>query len=231
MPFAAKYLRDTKEILDVGFTFSSLDYLGLLLDLRGLGANIEAYDIVLPSRVAERYPESWRPQVMAMPFTQADIRTAALPKERFDACMCISTIEHIGFDEASVGDPRSAFKRGLTREDAPASRDANTDRRVMDQFAYALKPGGRAVITVPVGKGGAVLLQDSKGLFTSQWEFESESLARLKSHPAFSCIEERYFRETQQGWVEVDGPRQLVDVSSAERRHAAGCGLLAFEKR
>lgn len=228
--FAAKYLRDAKEILDLGFTFSSLDYLGLLLSAQDRGANIQAYDIVTPKRVAERYPEGWRDRVMAVPFTQADIRTVSLPSGKFDICMCISTLEHIGFDEAS-DDPNTAFKRGATREEAPASRSLDTDDRVLSQFASALKPRGKAIITVPVGRGGPVMLQDSKGLFTRQWEYEANSLAKLTSHADLSCIEERYYRETPEGWIAVGGPADLEDVSSADRPHAAGCGLLAFCKR
>ena len=166
---------------------------------------------------------------MNVPFTQGDIRTIALPQAYFDVCACISTLEHIGFDEAS-DDPNSAFKRGKTRADAPAHRSPDTDAKVMKQFARALKPGGIAIVTVPVGRGGPVLLQDSKGLFTRQWEFDEPSLARLKRVDDFVCIYERYFRETPAGWVEVDSPRALEDVTSAERRHAAGCGLLAFRR-
>ncbi len=122
-------------------------------------------------------------------------------------------------DEAS-DDPNSAFKRGKTRADAPAHRSPDTDAKVMGQFARALKPGGIAIVTVPVGKGGPVLLQDSKGLFTRQWEFDEPTLAGLKRADDFVCIDERYFRETPAGWIQVDGPRDLEDVSSAERRHA-----------
>lgn len=230
VPFAAYYAQGAKTILDLGFTFSSLDYLGLLLELLDRGVDVRAYDIVTPARVAERYPQVWRQRVMAVPFTQGDIRDIALPQGYFDVCTCISTLEHIGFDEAS-DDPNSAFKRGKTRADAPAHRSPDTDAKVMKQFARALKPGGVAVITVPVGKGGPVLLQDSKGLFTRQWEFDAPTLAGLKRADDFVCVDERYLRETPAGWVQVDGPRDLEDVSSAERRHAAGCGLLAFRRK
>jgi SAM-dependent methyltransferase len=229
VPFAAHYTKGAKAILDIGFTFSSHDYMGLLLELQDRGVEVRGYDIVTPARVAERYPQAWRQRVLNVPFTQGDIRTIALPQAYFDVCACISTLEHIGFDEAS-DDPNSAFKRGKTRADAPAHRSPDTDAKVMSQFARALKPGGIAIVTVPVGRGGPVLLQDSKGLFTRQWEFDEPSLARLKRADDFVCIDEGYFRETPAGWVEVDSPRALEDVTSAERRHAAGCGLLAFRR-
>ena len=55
-PWVASHLKEARRILDVGFSLASLEYLGLLIELRRRGVEIEAADIVAPERVRNRYP-------------------------------------------------------------------------------------------------------------------------------------------------------------------------------
>src|ERR1041385_2323588 len=59
-PWVASHFKGGEKVIDVGFTMSSLDYLGLLLELtEHHRVTIEAVDIVKPERVARRYPAAW----------------------------------------------------------------------------------------------------------------------------------------------------------------------------
>ncbi len=228
--YAAKYLQGARDVLDIGLTFASLDYLGLMLSLQHRGVHVQGVDIIPPERVMGRYPAEWRDRVLATPLWLGDMRTLALPVAAFDVCTCISTLEHIGFDEAAP-EGSSAFRRGLTPDDAPMHRAADTDKRVLAQIAKTLKPGGHLILTVPAGSGGTVLLRDSMGLYTRQWEYEAESLCALSQHEDFELEDLRVFRETPWGWAQVASITDVSDVTSALKPHAAGCALMLLRKR
>ncbi len=232
VPWAAKYLRDARTILDIGFAMSSFDWLGLLLAAgQREHTSIQAVDIVRPQRVATRYPDPWRKQILQTPIIIGDIRTCELPREHFDLISCISTIEHIGFDVASTDDPNSAFLRGKTPAQIADGRDPNTNADVLAAFHRALQPGGRVMLSVPMGGGGPTLLKDSLGLYTRQWEYEDESWRELTHAAGFSMLEQRFFAlGSDDCWSEVDGPAALDQKSSELQPHASGCALLALRK-
>lgn len=212
---------------------SSLDWLGLLLASQSQNNTaLQAVDIVRPQRVASRYPDHWQQQVLDVDVTIGDIRNCALPVEHFDLVTCISTLEHIGFDIASVGDPDSAFQRGKTPAQIATDRDQNVNRDVLAAFHRVLQPGGTAMISVPMGKGGPTLLKDSLGLYTRQWEYEANSWNQLISQPGFNMREQRFFGLGDDDfWHEVDGPQQLKNKSSELQPHASGCALVLLEKQ
>jgi SAM-dependent methyltransferase len=229
-PWAAYWLRDRTRILDIGYALSSLDYLGLLLELKRRGVQLTGADIVRPERVATRYPAEWRAEVLSTPYIEGDIRTMDLPKAAFDAVTCISTIEHVGFDAPSDRTD-TAFARWDSPEETPTTRDPNVTRDVMAAFARALAPGGIAVITVPMGKGGPCLIQDSLGLWTKQQEYDAQSWRDIIYAPGFEKIETRYFRHTpDKAWIEVDSPNDLSDVTADRKAHAAGVALAALRR-
>lgn len=232
VPWAAQWFTPNARLLDIGFTMSSLDWLGLLLAAaREMGVEIQAADIVKPERVLSRYPEDWRDQIQDVAIAIGDIRTLDLPENHFDMVTCISTIEHIGFDEASVDDPNSAFKREETADDAPSHRSPTVDAEVMAAFRRSLKPGGRVVMTVPMGAGGPTLIQDSMGLYARYWEYEAESWHNLTHQPGFNVTEERFFAfGTDTCWSEVDGPADLTSHSSEMQPHAHGCALVLMTR-
>lgn len=231
-PWVAGFFRGGERLLDVGFTMSSLDYLGLLLELRrNRGVTIEAVDIVEPERVRRRYPAEWVDEVLAVPVTIGDLREQRLPEGRYDIATCISTIEHIGFDEATYQDPNTAFKRSATPEGVKLARDPDVERAVLARFAAALRPGGIALVSVPMGRGGPALLRDSLGLYCAQWEYDRASWQRLVTAPGFEVVDERFARLEPDGtWKAVDGPQDLEQQSSELKPHAAGCALVALRR-
>jgi SAM-dependent methyltransferase len=220
-------------LLDIGFTMASLDYLGLLLELRrSRKVIVEAVDIVRPERVVGRYPEAWLQEVLAVPITIGDLLTLSLPEARYELCTCISTIEHIGFDAATHADPLSAFQRSKTADGVALHRDADVNRRVLAQLAGALKPGGILLVTVPMGRGGATLLRDSLGFYCAQWEYQAESWREIVEASEFAVVDERFARLDSDGrWRTVAGPSDLVAQTSELKPHASGCALVALRRR
>lgn len=231
-PWVASYFKGGERVIDVGFTMSSLDYLGLLLALRRTrGVTIDAVDIVKPERVSRRYPAEWLDEVMAVNVTIGDVRTLALPQATYDVATCISTIEHIGFDEATHADPKTAFARSTTPEGVRLHRDSDVNRAVIGQLGKALKPGGVLLVSVPMGRGGPVLLQDSLGLYCAQWEYEARSWQEIVHAPGFQLIEQRFGRfDADKMWRWVESPNDLAEASSYLKPHAAGVALAALRR-
>ncbi len=229
-PWAARWLRGRNDILDIGFSLSSLDYLALLLEIKRRGARLTGADIIRPERVAQRYPGDWRAEVLATPYFEGDIRTLALPEAAFDAIACISTIEHVGFDFASDR-PDTAFARWEKPGDVPQARDPNATRDVMAALARALKADGVAVVTAPMGRGGPCLIQDSLGFWTKQQEYDAQSWREISEAQDFDLLEERFFLNTPEGaWVEVAGPAALSHVTSDGKAFAAGVAVAALRR-
>jgi len=231
-PWVASHFKGGERVLDIGFTMSSLDYLGLLLELRRAHrVSIDAIDIVRPERVEKRYPAEWRADVMSTSIAIGDVRTIAIERGVYDVVTCISTIEHIGFDEATHADPATAFARSTTPEGVKLHRDPHVDRDVLRRFHEALRPGGLALISVPMGKGGPTLLRDSLGLYCAQWEYEPSSWRALVGAEGFAVVEQRFARLEPDGiWRDVSSPDDLRDCTSALMPHAAGCALTALRR-
>jgi len=230
--WAASHLRGIRSLLDIGFTFASNEYLGMLLELKDkYGIDLQAADIINPEKVQGRYPKEWLKTLLEVPVTIGDVRTISLPKERFDAVTIISTIEHIGFDEPSRTVENSAFERKLRPEDVSLDRDTDTNKTVLDNIYKTLKKRGKLLLSVPMGKGGAVLLRDSLGLFVAQWEYDEKSWKEVVGHKGFELTEQRFFKLSDAGWTEVASPRDLVSQSSYMKPYAEGCAVCLLVRK
>jgi hypothetical protein len=232
VPWAESWLRGRSKILDIGFALSDLDWLRTLLGHGRAGASITAVDIIAPSRVASRYPDDLRDQALAVPIISGDVRTAAIQPASFDTITCISTIEHIGFDAAG-STPDSAFARWRTLEETPTERDPGVTASVMAAFRSALSIGGLLIISVPMGRGGAVPVRDSLGFYTRQHEYNAETWPEITQAEGFSLVEQRFFGwlgEGGDGWSEVFAPEALADRTAWLTPHAMGVALAVLER-
>ena len=230
VPWAESWLGGRRRILDIGFSLSDIAWLRVLLG-RLPEVEITAVDIIRPERVANRYPEDIRAQALGVPIVIGDVRTADLPPASFDVATCISTVEHIGFDAAGASD-RSAFARWDSLEDTPTTRDPRVTPDVLAALARALKPGGLALVTVPMGKGGAVPIRDSLGFFTRQLEYDAASWPQIAGAPGFRLLEQRFFTllPERAGWAEADSPADLAHQTAWLTPHATGVALAALER-
>jgi len=230
-PWAASHLKDCGSFLDIGFTFASFEYLGLLLELKDrYGVMLNAADIIEPEKVRTRYPQEWLKSILEVPVSIGDIRSMVLPKGKFDAVTCISTIEHIGFDEPARTVKNSAFERRSNPKDVQLHRDPNVNAKVLDNVRNSLKPKGKLLISVPMGKGGPALLRDSLGFYCAQWEYEEKSWNEITANKGYNLLEQRFFRMGTSGWTEVPSPKEVADRSSYMKPHAEGCALCLLSK-
>jgi len=233
-PWVASRIKNYKfrTILDIGFSMSSLDYLGLLLELQKYyNIRIEAIDIINPERVKNRYPKEWYDDIFSIPIMIGDIRDVQLPKGKYDAVTCISTIEHIGFDIATINNLNTAFDRKLNPKEVNMNRPSVTNQVVLNQFSVALKTNGKLLISVPAGKGGPILLRDSLGYYCAEWEYNNLSWNEIANHPNFELIEQYFFKINKKGiWEQVSSINALSKQSASLKAHAEGCIVALLSK-
>lgn len=233
VPWAAAQLQKPGRLLDVGWSMSPPEWLGVLLAARTRGSDLVGIDIIDPERVRNRYPADMVDQVFEVPVRVESVLHAQPDGELFDTITCISTLEHIGFDFASAPDVEdSAFARATTAEDAVSDRDPATDGLFLDSAARFLRPGGSLLVSVPAGKGGPILHQDSLGFFTHQFEYEPTAWKTLISDPRFTLESDCYYRlDAKSGWQEAESCDALADQTSVLKPFATGCAMAQLVRK
>jgi SAM-dependent methyltransferase len=112
----------------------------------------------------------------------ADVREAPLPRDHFDAVTCLSTLEHVGMD--------NALYTGASEERSADPRAASD--QALGEMVRMLRPGGLLLVTLPYG------LAEDRGWFRVYGAEDLRlTLARLGER---SCSVE-LFRVGSEGWV------------------------------
>jgi hypothetical protein len=228
VPWIAGQLGVVSRLLDVGWSMSPPEWLGVLLAVVDRGTSLTGIDIIDPRRVRTRYPADLVDRVLATPVRVESILDAQPSEGLYDAVTCVSTLEHIGFDVAAPASDRStAFVRASSPDEAITVRDPETDRLFLDAVARLLTPGGSLLLSVPAGKGVPILHQDSLGLFTHQYEYDELAWRAITSDPRFSIQREAFFTHDESlGWQEVSEFSALTHQTSAMRPFATGCAMV-----
>ena len=124
----------------------------------------------------------------AVTFQDADLRALPFQDASFDTVVCLSTLEHVGMDNAVYG------------SDAPRTQDPSREAlRAAAELRRVLRPGGRLLVSVPYGAG-----EDLGWVRTLERE-ELEALAAALSPGEVSVVVYRY---GVRGW-------QLSDLDEA----------------
>jgi SAM-dependent methyltransferase len=124
IPWVLSRLVPSGRVLEVGYAFAEAAYIGALVR-----AGVELVGVDLAER-----------DVDGIERVVADVRSLPLESGSIDQALLVSTLEHVGADNTAYG---------LSAESDPGSRaDA------LRELARVLRPGGRVLVTVPLGEPG-----------------------------------------------------------------------------
>jgi SAM-dependent methyltransferase len=114
-------------------------------------------------------------------YLYGDLRSTILRSDTFDAIVCISTLEHIGMDNTIFYTADRRFREA----------DAGGYLAAMHEFRRVLRPGGRLLLTVPYGRGGA---------FGWLRQFDASSLREALDAFSGRLLGSAYFRYSHGEW-------------------------------
>jgi SAM-dependent methyltransferase len=181
IPWALARYAGERRVLDIGTAFAERAYVE---GLQGLGAaDLVTLDLAEPADVI------------------ADVRDLPFEDGRFDLALCISTLEHIGRDNATY--------------DVDAPRDEHGDEAALRELRRVLAGNGRLLVSVPTG------VHDDQG-----WQVQREPLEwiELFERCGFLVYEDELYVRGGDGWRTAT----LAEAKQATyAEHGAGAVLLA----
>ena len=130
---------------------------------------------------------------------QADLRRLPYSDGTFDAVLCVSTLEHVGRDNARYGLP-------------PEARAEGGDVAALRELERILAPGGRLLVTVPFGR------REDHGWLV---QYDGDMWERLLMTTSLEVSERDLFRLGDEGWVREDDPASMSELSYREGAPAA----------
>ena len=126
-------------------------------------------------------PESncfWR---RGISYLYADLRSIPLRDHYLDTIVCLSVLEHVGFDNTAY-----------TTNNAYCENNPDDFMQVMGELRRVLKPGGRLLLTVPYGR------YERHDWFQ---QFDRDLLwCALDAFGPAQSVHADFFRNTPQGW-------------------------------
>jgi O-antigen chain-terminating methyltransferase len=186
IPWAISCYRGERRVLDVGYANAEDRYLD---SLKALGIP-ELYGLDLASKA-----------VQGIHSVVGDVRSAPFRDGVFDLILCISTIEHVGWDN------KIYFQGGL-------SQDPEGDLQAIREMARITKRGGRIVVTVPYG------MLHNYGWFQ---QYDRQRLDRLISTAGCRVLRKDLYAY-RQGWRKAS-EEDLIDVLYKDEGAPAAAGL------
>ena len=124
IPWVLSRLRASGRVLEVGYAFAETAWLGALLR-----SNVELAGVDLAERDVE-----------GVETVVADVRELPFEDDAFDQILLVSTLEHVGADNAVYG--------------VEAERGADARLAALRELRRVLRGSGLLLVTVPVGEPG-----------------------------------------------------------------------------
>jgi O-antigen chain-terminating methyltransferase len=193
IPWVLSRYRGEGRVLDVGTVNAVPLYLRYL---RGLGIP-ELHGVDLSEQ-----------QVKGIHITQADVRQMPFPDASFDLALCVSTLEHIGYDNTSYG--------------VATAREQGGDVAALTEIRRVLNDHGRLLLTVPFGRF------QEYGWFR---QYDLETWRELLRSTGFEPVEEAFYGYSPQGWAPVADPSALHSAGFREHGAPASTGVLCADLR
>jgi SAM-dependent methyltransferase len=137
----------------------------------------------------------------------ADIRSSDYPSDFFDMVLCISTLEHLGRDNARHYLPIAEIQTAAGGQDVAA----------LAEMLRITRPGGTLIVTVPYGRF------EDHGWFVN---YDAANIERL--FRGIGRRHEEYFRFTPSRWVRCRAD-ELAAIGYGENGAPAAAGLACFE--
>ncbi len=134
------------------------------------------------------YPEKNNFSKKSVSYIYSDLKKKIFEENYFDFITCISTLEHIGFDNTQY----NYYKNDKYDSIEKNSKDY---LKVIENFKHILKKGGYLYITIPFGK---------KQIFEHLQQFDSEDIKILiqKFNPDF--VEKSFYIYKNFSWIECN---------------------------
>jgi len=185
IPWALGRARGAKRVLDAGSAFAEPAYLAAL---GGLGADeVVAVDLAPVD-------------VPGLHAVVADLRKLPFEDSSFDVALCISTIEHVGFDNSIYGIDADQGEDGIAR--------------ALAELRRVLAPDGRLVVTVPTGA------RENHGWFV---QLEPDDWRRRFAAAGFDTADEETYALGPEGWAAAE------DVAGARYGEQGAGAVLCAE--
>lgn len=189
IPWVLSRLVPQGRVLEVGYAFAEAAYLAALLR-----SGVELVGVDLATR-----------DVGEMEAVQADVRELPFESGSFDQVLLVSTLEHVGADNALYG-----------IEGEPESGDASR-LRALRELGRVLRRDGTLLVTVPLGEPG------DYGWFRQE---DERGWTRLFARAGLFARELELYELTSEGW-RVSPDLDTRDVRYGERGPAASAVLCA----
>tara|TARA_Y100000996_G_scaffold411165_1_gene394807 strand:- start:125 stop:898 length:774 start_codon:yes stop_codon:yes gene_type:complete len=161
------------KLLDAGSTLN-FKYL-----LQKLIKNFEVNIVTL-------YPEKKNYEYLGINYIYSDFLNLKYKKNTFDIITCISTLEHVGFDNSFYKYNKNIKSKEIQR--------TNKQMKVLFKLYDFLKPGGNLLITLPFGK---------RGKYRNLRQFDKDKLKKLLVKLKARKIEKKFFLYKNKIWKKV----------------------------
>ncbi|PIR06976.1 MAG: hypothetical protein COV55_00945 [Candidatus Komeilibacteria bacterium CG11_big_fil_rev_8_21_14_0_20_36_20] len=199
-----RVLKDKHEkVLDLSTTFFDRKYFKVFFESLILSTE-DFYSIDIIPFNYKRFADFVETDLLKekIKFQKADARNIPYPDNFFNQIMCISTIEHIGFDKVNLAGGRSSFDRSKDLPDFfPSLETWTEDFKVMKEMIRVLKPGGKLLLTVPFGGEKIITEKDSLGLYALELRYDNKRLNKLLDFPNIKIEEKKIFvYDNNYGW-------------------------------
>ena len=157
-------------------------------------------------------PENQNYNKLNVSYVYEDLRNKVFHEEYFDYILCISTLEHIGFDNSLYNYTDSEMHKSEKNQN-------ESYLETISEFKRTLKKDGKLLITIPFGK---------KAYFNHLQQFDSSDLKRIikKFNPTDYKIKFSTYSKFQ--WVECNEEdcresEIRVDLSKNTHDHLPSC--------